>query len=295
MVVKSKGRTLFQIINTLIITLITLSCLVPIINVLSISFSSSSAIMQNKVGLLPQEFTLEAYEYVMKNAKFWTAAVVSLKRVILGVPISIVLTLLAAYPLSKGEDRFPARKFYVAYFLIVMIFNGGLIPTYYLISKIKLIDTIWSLVLPCAVNIFNVILVMNFFRNLPAELEESARLDGAGQLTVLTKIYFPLSKPSIATITLFCIVNHWNSWFDGLIYSNYTKHYPLQSYLQTIVTSNKEAILEGDVKLIMKMLNLNSQNIKAAQVFIAIIPLLVVYPFLQKYFTTGLTLGSVKG
>ena len=136
---------------------------------------------------------------------------------------------------------------------------------------------------------------MNFFRNIPAELEESAMLDGAGQWKILTRIYLPLSKPSVATITLFCLVFHWNSWFDGLIYCNYTAHYPLQSYLQTIVTSTKEAVFEGDVTLIMQMLNLNSQNIKSAQIFISMLPLLVIYPFLQNYFTAGLTLGSVKG
>lgn len=295
MIENSIGRKVFQIVNITIISIIAISCLIPIINVLCISFSSSEAIIANKVGLLPVKFTWDAYEYVMKNAKFWTAALVSLERVVLGVPISIILTIMAAYPLSKSERVFPARKFYVAFFVLLMVFNGGLIPTYYVISKLKLIDTIWALVLPGAVNIFNVILVMNFFRNLPGELEESAMLDGAGQWTILTKIYIPLSKPSIATITLFCLVNHWNSWFDGLIYSNYTKNYPLQSYLQTIVTSTKEAVFEGDVSLIMKMLNLNSQNIKAAQIFIAMLPLLIVYPFLQRYFTNGLTLGSVKG
>ena len=295
MIHKSIGRRVFQVINTVLILAITISCIVPIINVLAISFSSSEAIIANQVKLLPVRFTLDAYSYVMKNAKFWSAALISLERVLLGVPISLALTIIAAYPLSKSELRFRARKWYVAFFIIPMVFNGGLIPTYYVISKLGLIDTIWALVLPTAVNIFNVVLMMNFFRNIPGELEESAMLDGAGQWRILWKIYLPLAKPSVATITLFCLVTHWNSWFDGLIYSNYTVHYPLQSYLQTIVTSTKEAVFEGDVTLIMEMLNLNSQNIKSAQIFISMLPLLVFYPFLQKYFTTGLTLGSVKG
>lgn len=295
MVNNHKSRRVFMIFNTIVIILITISCLVPIINVLSISFSNSQAIIENKVKLLPVGFTLDAYEYVMKNTKFWTAALVSLNRVVLGVPVSLILTIMAAYPLSKSQQQFPSRKWYVAYFIIPMVFGGGLIPTYYVIAKLGLIDTIWALILPPAVNIFNVVLVMNFFRNLPGELEESAMLDGAGQWKILLKIYLPLSKPSVATITLFSLVFHWNSWFDGLIYSNYTVHYPLQSYLQTIVTSTKEAVFEGDVATIMKMMNLNSQNIKSAQIFIAMMPLLVVYPFLQRYFTSGLTLGSVKG
>ena len=295
MINNSKSRKVFQVINTIVIAIITLSCLVPVVNVLAISFSSSEAILANQVKLLPVEFTLDAYEYVMKNGKFWTAALISLERVIIGVPVSLALTIMAAYPLSKAELQFPARKWYVAYFIVPMVFGGGLIPTYYVISKLHMIDTIWALTLPAAVNIFNVVLVMNFFRNIPGELEESAMLDGAGQWTILSRIYLPLSKPSVATITLFCLVFHWNSWFDGLIYSNYTAHYPLQSYLQTIVTSTREAVFEGDVALIMKMLNLNSQNIKSAQIFIAMLPLLAVYPFLQNYFTSGLTLGSVKG
>ncbi|MSS91994.1 carbohydrate ABC transporter permease [Eisenbergiella tayi] len=295
MINNSKSRKVFQIFNAVFITLITVSCLIPILNVLSISFSSSQAIIENRVGLLPVQFTLDAYKYVVKSDQFWKASMISLERVMLGVPISILLTIMAAYPLSKSEKQFPERKWYVGYFIIPMVFGGGLIPTYYVISKLHMIDTIWALVLPPAVNIFNVILVMNFFRNIPGELEESAMLDGANQWVILSKIYIPLSKPSIATITLFALVFQWNSWFDGLIYCNYTDNYPLQSYLQTIVTSTKEAVFEGDVTMIMQLLNLNSQNIEAAQIFIAMLPLLVIYPFLQKYFTSGLTLGSVKG
>ncbi|RHP33564.1 carbohydrate ABC transporter permease [Lachnotalea sp. AF33-28] len=295
MISNSKSRKVFQVINTVVIIAVTASCLIPLLNVLAISLSNSQAIVANEVGIWPKMFTADAYSYVMKSTKFWTSAAVSLKRVVIGVPLSILLTLLAAYPLSKPELAFPARKYYVAYLLVVMVFNGGLIPTYYVISQLNMIDTIWALTLPCAVNIFNIILVMNFFRNIPAELEESAMLDGASQWTVLTRIYLPLSKPSVATITLFCLVNHWNSWFDGLIYSNYTYNYPLQSYLQTIVTSTRDALFEGDVKAIMDMMNLNTTNIKSAQIFISMLPLLVIYPFLQKYFTAGLTLGSVKG
>ena len=136
---------------------------------------------------------------------------------------------------------------------------------------------------------------MNFFRGIPTELEESAKLDGANQWQIMTKIFLPLSKPSIATVTLFSLINHWNAWFDGLIYSNYTENYPLQSYLQTLVTSTTELIKSGDVEAIMALSGVNDTNMKSAQIFISIIPLMIIYPFLQKYFTAGLTLGSVKG
>ena len=142
---------------------------------------------------------------------------------------------------------------------------------------------------------FSCIVLLNFFRGIPSELEESAKLDGAGQWTILTKIYLPLSKPSIATVTLFSLVNHWNSYFDGLIYSNRTLNYPLQSYLQTIVVSTTDLIKNGDIDALMKLTNINDINMRAAQVFISVVPLMAVYPFLQKYFTMGLVLGSVKG
>lgn len=292
---KTKGRRLFLTINYTVVALITLSCIIPLLNLLANSFSSSQAIIENKVGLLPVEFTLKAYNYVLGNAEFWTSVIVSFKRVLIGVPLNVLLIILVAYPLSKSELVFPSRKYYVAFMLVVMLFNGGLMPTYFIVAKTKLIDTIWSMILPGAVPIFSCIVLMNFFRGIPEELEESARLDGANQFQILIKIFLPLSKPSIATVTLFSLIGHWNSWFDGLIYSNYTQHYPLQSYLQTLVTSTTEALQTNDLKAIMELTQVNDTNMKAAQIFISIIPLMVVYPFLQKYFTAGLTLGSVKG
>ncbi len=292
---KSRGRKVFLCFNFVFVTMITLSCVIPLLNLLAMSFSSSQAIIENKVSLLPVDFTLKAYQYVLKNREFWVSVAVSAKRVLLGVPLNVILTILVAYPLSKSDQAFPARKFYVAFMLVVMLFNGGLMPTYFIVAKTGLIDTVWSLVLPGAVPIFSCIVLMNFFRGIPEELEESARLDGANQLQVLVRIFLPLSKPSIATVTLFSLVWHWNSWFEGLIYSNYTQNYPLQSYLQTLVVSTTEALRTSDLKTIMELTQVNDTNMKSAQIFISIIPLMLVYPFLQKYFTTGLTLGSVKG
>lgn len=292
---KTRGRRLFLLLNYTAVALITLSCIIPLLNLLANSFSSSQAIIENRVALWPVEFTLKAYNYVLGNAEFWTSVIVSFKRVLIGVPLNVLLIILVAYPLSKSEMAFPARKYYVAFMLVVMLFNGGLMPTYFIVAKTNLIDTIWSMILPGAVPIFSCIVLMNFFRGVPEELEESARLDGANQFQIMTRIFIPLSKPSIATVVLFSLINHWNSWFDGLIYSNYTQHYPLQSYLQTLVTSTTEALQTNDLKAIMELTQVNDTNMKAAQIFISIVPLMVVYPFLQKYFTAGLTLGSVKG
>ena len=291
----SMGRKVFLAVDVIVILLLCLICMVPLLNLLAYSFSASQPIIENKVFLWPKEFTLKAYQYVLESKEFWSSVSVSVKRVLLGVPLNTLLTILVAYPLSKDERQFKARKYYVAYMLTVMLFNGGLMPTYYIVSKTKLIDTEWALIIPGAVPIFNCIVLMNFFRGIPSELEESAKLDGASQWQILWRIFIPISKPSLATIILFSLINHWNSWFDGLIYSNHTTNYPLQSYLQTLVTSTTEILAQGDVKAIAKLVDINDTNMKAAQIFISVIPLMLIYPFLQKYFTTGLTMGSVKG
>lgn len=289
------GRKVFLAVDVIVILLLCLICMVPLLNLLAYSFSASQPIIENKVFLWPKEFTLKAYQYVLESKEFWSSVSVSVKRVLLGVPLNTLLTILVAYPLSKDERQFKARKYYVAYMLTVMLFNGGLMPTYYIVSKTKLIDTVWALIIPGAVPIFNCIVLMNFFRGIPSELEESAKLDGASQWQILWRIFIPISKASLATIILFSLINHWNSWFDGLIYSNHTTNYPLQSYLQTLVTSTTEILAQGDVKAIAKLVDINDTNMKAAQIFISVIPLMLIYPFLQKYFTTGLTMGSVKG
>ena len=291
----SMGRKVFLAVDVIVILLLCLICMVPLLNLLAYSFSASQPIIENKVFLWPKEFTLKAYQYVLESKEFWSSVSVSVKRVLLGVPLNTLLTILVAYPLSKDERQFKARKYYLAYMLTVMLFNGGLMPTYYIVSKTKLIDTVWALIIPGAVPIFNCIVLMNFFRGIPSELEESAKLDGASQWQILWRIFIPISKPSLATIILFSLINHWNSWFDGLIYSNHTTNYPLQSYLQTLVTSTTEILAQGDVKAIARLVDINDTNMKAAQIFISVIPLMLIYPFLQKYFTTGLTMGSVKG
>ena len=290
----SMGRKVFLAVDVIVILLLCLICMVPLLNLLAYSFSASQPIIENKVFLWPKEFTLKAYQYVLESKEFWSSVSVSVKRVLLGVPLNTLLTILVAYPLSKDERQFKARKYYVAYMLTVMLFNGGLMPTYYIVSKTKLIDTVWALIIPGAVPIFNCIVLMNFFRGIPSELEESAKLDGASQWQILWRIFIPISKPSLATIILFSLINHWNSWFDGLIYSNHTTNYPLQSYLQTLVTSTTEILAQGDVKAIAKLVDINDTNMKAAQIFISVIPLMLIYPFLQKYFVTGMMVGAVK-
>lgn len=288
-----KGRMLFSVFNYIILTGAALLCLLPLIHVAAVSFSSSSAATANVVRLWPVSFTTQSYEFVLKRAEFLRSMSVSVKRILLGGSINMFLTILTAYPLSKEVRDFKWRTVYAWIFFLTMLFSGGLIPSYMVVRNMKLLDTIWALILPGAVPIFNLILLLNFFRQLPRELEEAAFLDGAGHWITLWKIYVPTSLPALATITLFSVVGHWNSWFDGLIFMNSPNNYPLQSYLQTIVIQRDLSLVSStDISSFAEM---SDKTLKSAQIFMGALPIICVYPFLQKYFAKGIVLGSVKG
>ena len=294
---KTPGKIIFDIFNYMVLITASLLCVLPFVHLLAISLSDVAAVSAGRVTFWPVGFCTSAYQYVVDNPKFISALLVTIKRVILGVSINLFVIILTAYPLSKSKARFKSRGFYAWFFMFTMLFFPSMIPKYLAIDRLGLIDTIWALVLPGALPVFNMVVMMNFFRSLPPELEEAALIDGASQWKILTSIYIPLSKPSIATITLFCIVQHWNSWFDGILYMNSDSKYPLQSYLQTVV-ANPEMLLQsaGDDPSVIELLSLiNNQTAKAAQLFVAMIPVLLAYPFLQKHFTKGLVMGSVKG
>lgn len=286
------SRYLFVVCNYVALTLLALLCLFPLIHVLALSLSSATAAAGGRVVLWPVEFTTNAYEYAMSRPQFVDAFIVSIKRVLLGASVNMILTILVAYPLSKENAVFRARTFYVWFFVITMLFSGGLIPLYMIVRATHLLDSIWALVLPTAVPVFNVVLLLNFFRAIPRDLEEAAFIDGAGHWTILWQIYLPLSKPALATLTLFTIVLHWNSWFDGLIFMNSPANYPLQSYLQTLVQLDLFQLSGTDQRLLQLVSN---QTLRAAQIFLAAVPILLVFPFLQRYFVKGVVLGSVKG
>ncbi|MFC5649684.1 carbohydrate ABC transporter permease [Paenibacillus solisilvae] len=289
----SLGRKLFLAFNYAFLVFISLLCVLPLIHILAISLSSSSASAAGAVKLWPVEFSAATYQHVLSTTQFLRSFWISIERVLLGTSINTILTLLIAYPLYKEQKDFRWRTFYVWVFVITMLFSGGLIPWYITIKTAGLLDTIGALVLPGAVPVFNVILMINFFRGLPKELEESARIDGAGHLTTLLKIFVPLSLPSLATITLFSMVGHWNSWFDGLILMNRPEHWPLQSFLQTIViAADPRFMTEDDAQ---KLALVSNRTIHSAEIFVAALPILLVYPFLQRFFIKGITLGSVKG
>ncbi|HEY0828276.1 MAG TPA: carbohydrate ABC transporter permease [Bacilli bacterium] len=291
---KSISTSIFVICNYTFLLSMAILCLIPLIHTLAISFSSNVAVVSSQVILWPVDFTLDSYDYVLKNNQFTQSLLITMKRVALGIIINMFLTMLIAYPLSKEAKSFKWRTVYAWVFVFTMLFSGGLIPVYMVVRATGLLDSIWALILPGAVPVFNVVLLLNFFRGLPKELEEAAFIDGAGHWVTLWKVYVPLSVPALVTVGLFVIVGHWNSWFDGIIYMNSSENYPLQSYLRTVVVERSmSSISFSDIQ--KEVGRINDRTLKAAQIFLAALPILILYPFLQKYFMKGIVLGSVKG
>ena len=288
MAVKKKIKLSDVAIN-LILGFCGLICLIPILNTVAISFSDRTSAALGLVRLWPVNFTL------LEETQFWTSFLVSVKRVVIGVSLNMLLSILMAYPLSKSESVFYKKKYYMWIVVFTMMFNGGLVPTFMVVSKLHMMDTFWALVLPGAVPVFNVIILMNFFKAIPQSLEESAYVDGAGAWTILFKIYLPLSKASLATIGLFAVVTHWNSYFDGKIYINSLTKLPLQTYIQSLATSiNTDMMASMTPEEIQEMLEVSSLTFNSAKVVVSMIPILLIYPFLQKYFVTGMVVGAVK-
>lgn len=294
MSVKKKIKLSDVAIN-LILGFCGLICLIPILNTVAISFSDRTSAALGLVRLWPVNFTLASYQNMLEETQFWTSFLVSVKRVVIGVSLNMLLSILMAYPLSKSESVFYKKKYYMWIVVFTMMFNGGLVPTFMVVSKLHMMDTFWALVLPGAVPVFNVIILMNFFKAIPQSLEESAYVDGAGAWTILFKIYLPLSKASLATIGLFAVVTHWNSYFDGKIYINSLTKLPLQTYIQSLATSiNTDMMASMTPEEIQEMLEVSSLTFNSAKVVVSMIPILLIYPFLQKYFVTGMVVGAVK-
>ena len=292
---RSRGEKIFSVCNYIFITLVCLTCALPIIHILAVSFSSGHYVAAGRVNLLPMGFTIEAYEFAFLSGRFVRALWVSIQRAFLGVGINMILMILTAYPLAKSTASFSARNYYMAFFAITMIFGGGLIPFYILIFNLGMLDTIWSLVIPGGLPVFSMLILMNFIRSLPGELEEAAMLDGAGYFRILFTILLPVLKPALATVALFAFVHHWNEWMLGMIFMNDPANFPLQTYLQTLLTNFQELIRAMGPDFMQLVARMNQRSGRAAQLFLGMLPILAIYPFLQKYFTKGLVIGSVKG
>lgn len=288
----SKSRRFYTLINGALCWGMGILCLIPVWYMFCLSLSDKNAIISGHVSLWPIGFTFDNYKYVIKDIQFFRSTAVSALRVILGLIYQTILVVLAAYPLSMRKERFAARQIYVWFFMVPMLFSGGMIPSYLLVANLGIMDTIWALVLTGSVPVFHVILLQNFIKELPDALTEAAMLDGAGHFRMLIQIILPLCKPCLATITLFTVLGHWNEWFKGMLYINTVEKLPLQTYLRSILIK-VDLTQMTDLDTLAQRVAQEGTN--AAKVFVAIFPILVVYPFLQKYFTKGLVMGSVKG
>lgn len=290
---KKKRIDVWESIIVFVMLLLAASCVLPVVNLFAESLSQNEYVMAGKVTLYPKGFNLDSYAYVLNNAKFWKSMSITMTREVLGVSLGLLVTLLTAYPLSKSPRKFKGRTAYVWFFFFTTLFSGGTIAWYFNIKMLGLLNSVWALVLPGLVNVFNILLLLNFFRGVPSEIEEAALIDGADQFTTLFRIYLPVSLPCMATIALYIVVDHWNSWFDGTMLMQSSDMYPLSSYLRTLLfqQTNMEAN-SANWELYKKI---NDRTIKAAQMFVAMVPIMMVYPFLQRFFVKGIMLGGVKG
>ncbi|MGN6715388.1 carbohydrate ABC transporter permease [Anaerocolumna jejuensis] len=290
---KSIGGMLADFIIWIVIILFALACLLPLVNTVAVSFSNQAAATGNIVWFWPVGFNLASYNKILEDAQFWRSFFISVLRVVLGTALNLTLVILMAYPLSKAKNEFRQRDKYMMLLMIAMLFSGGTIPLYITVKNMHLLNSIWALILPHAVPVFDVILMMNFFKAVPKSLDEAATVDGATVWQVLLKIYLPVSLPAIATITLFCIVTHWNDYFSGLIYINTATKYPLQTYIQQL-TVNFSEMYSTNPEMLEEMAKLSNRAMNSAKIVVSTVPLLLIYPFLQRYFVTGIVMGSVK-
>lgn len=288
----SKFKTTSDIVLDIIIystmIFVLLICLVPFIYMMSVSISDTKAIINDQVFLFPVGINLEAYRQIFQYPDFFNAYGNTIFYTVAGTSIALVMTTLFAYPLSKSYLR--GQKTVMKMVIISMFFTGGLIPNYLLVSALRLTGTVFAMLIPFAINQFNLIILVNFFKSLPVELEEAALIDGLSYFGILLKIIVPLSKPALATIALYVAVFFWNDWFNGLIYLS-TDQYPVMLFLRNIVNGTTmvgDAAGSADKSTI-------AISIKSAVIITSTLPIVILYPFLQKYFVKGLTVGSLKG
>ena len=282
-----------QIVLTLIIVLISLTCLLPFINVAATSLSTKSAILSGQVAFLPKGWDFTAYQAIFADPAMTRSLIFTVIITVIYTAFSMVLTILMAYPLTK--KRLKGRKFFNFLALFTMYFSGGTIPIYLNIKELGLLDTPWSLILPGMLSTYNMIILKSFFSALPGELEEAATIDGANDFQILLQVYLPLSMASLATLTLFYAVGKWNSFQDALYYIQNKAYQPLQLKLYHLIKGSQAvdiAQMEGGSSTVATEI---SESIQPASIIFATLPILVVYPFVQRYFVAGVTIGAVKG
>lgn len=286
---QTKADHIFDVINVIILSLLAFSMILPFINLLAVSLSSQVEISSGRVSFWPRGFTDTAYRFVLQESLFWSGMKVSLFVTIVGTVLAMIVTTMAAYPLSRKTFR--ERKFFMILFIITMVFSGGLVPSYLLVLFLGLRDNIWALILPGLVSTYNMLLIKNYFETLPEEILESAKIDGANEFQIFINIVLPLSLPTMATVALFYAVGFWNAYFGGVLYISTPSKQPLQTYLRGLLALSYIPIHDLPPEIAER---LSTDSIRAATVFSATVPILILYPFLQKYFVKGLVVGSDK-
>lgn len=288
---RSRGERIFAVVNVAILSLAVIVTLYPFLNVLAQSFSSEKYILSGQVTVWPLGWNVSTYGVVMSDGKFWRYYGNTVLYTVVATAVSMFLSTTFAYAISKSELR--GRSVVIGIALFTMIFNGGLIPTYVLVSGLGFTNSIWAIVIPNAVSVFNVLVMKSFFENLPRELEEAAEIDGLSTYGTLVRIVLPLSKAVLATMVLFYAVSNWNSWFQAFIYLNDSSLFPVTIYLRNLIAGASSAQTSGANAA--SDLTAVAANIKAVTIMLTVLPILFVYPFVQRYFVSGVMLGSVKG
>ncbi|QMV41882.1 carbohydrate ABC transporter permease [Cohnella cholangitidis] len=284
----------FNIANYILLSITLIVVLYPLIYVVSASFSSSYAVLSGKVWLWPVDPSLDGYKAVFKNKNILTGFQNTIFYTLAGTLINVIMTIMAAYPMSRGDFR--GRNAFMLLFVFTMMFSGGLIPTYFVVKDLHLIDTVWAMLIPTALSVWNVIIMRTYFQTtIPHELLEASQLDGCNDFRFLLRIVIPLSGPIIAVIALFYAVGHWNQYFNAMIYLKDPHLYPLQLILRDILVQNEVKIdMLGDVKSAAARQGLR-ELLKYSLIVVSSVPLLLIYPFVQKFFVKGVMIGSIKG
>ena len=286
----SRGYRVFQVVNALILTGVVVVTLYPFVNIVAQSLSSESAITAGHVNVVPHGFNLTTYKSVMSDSAFWTNYRNTVVYTVVATSISMVLTTCYAYVLSKRHLK--GRKVLIGIALFTMFFNGGLIPNYVLISDLGLRNSMWAIVLPNAISVFNLLVMKAFFESLPDELEEAAMVDGLSTYGILGRIVLPLSKAVLATMVLFYAVSFWNSWFSAFLYMDRSDLFPVTVYLRNLIAGATGGADQGTASDTALQIG---ANIQAVTIVLTVVPILTVYPFIQRYFVSGVMLGAVKG
>ena len=287
---KRKKVTWGTVVIYAVLILFMLTILIPFLNAITISFISQDEYLLNKFTLIPKEPTLNAYRNILGEDWLIPAYTSSITISVLGLCYCLSINVLTAYALTR---KFPLKKLVTVFLMIPMFFSGGLIPTYLLMGKLGLKNTYGAIILPVGVTMYYLLILMTFFRELPASLEESARLDGASELRILWSIYLPLSKAVLATISLFIVVGFWNDCFSALIYLDKPRRWPLQLHLRRIIDQATSSM--NDRENAMKRVQVYAEGVRMASVIVTMLPIMFIYPFLQKYFAKGVMIGAVKG